>query len=307
MPRRARRSDPETLRRELVALVGEMERDIRSDNLRLKVLALIPVFHKMRDLGSSLIPSPKNAARKRILFYLQRYPLTVIHGDELMVVSGINEWPRRIRELRVEHGWAIVSGITAKEMYGEDDFPVDGIDVASIKTDDYILVNESQDRDMAFRWNVANEIRRSTHGVRSKILEFLQRNIGKQITGEELRYVAGNKTEWARRVRELRTEHGWPVVTKNTGRPDMPIGTYMLEENRQSPADDRVIPDPIRRAVLRRDNYTCKTCMWNRSLWNKDDARHLELHHIVHHAYGGPNTAENLTTLCTVCHDDAHR
>jgi hypothetical protein len=33
---------------------------------------------------------------------------------------------------------------------------------------------------------------------------------------EELKYLAKDKKEWARRVRELRTEQGWPIVTKKT-------------------------------------------------------------------------------------------
>jgi hypothetical protein len=134
----------------------------------------------------------------------------------------------------------------------------------------------------------------------------MRTNVGKFVTGEELRYVAKDKTEWARRVRELRTEYGWPIVTKNSGRPDLPIGTYLLEQDRQSPMHDRHIPDPVRREVLRRDNYQCKRCGWTHSLWNRSDSRHLELHHIEAHASGGDNTEANLITLCTVCHDLWH-
>lgn len=127
------------------------------------------------------------------------------------------------------------------------------------------------------------------------------------MTGEELRYVAGDKTEWARRVRELRTEEGWAVTSKNTGRPDLPIGVYLLEDSHQAPTHDRKIPDDVRRAVLVRDGYACQHCTWDHSMWNKADPRHLELHHREHHAKGGGNTEDNLITLCTVCHDKVHR
>ena len=30
-----------------------------------------------------------------------------VYGDELHAVSGIHEWARRVRELRVEHGYDI--------------------------------------------------------------------------------------------------------------------------------------------------------------------------------------------------------
>ena len=119
--------------------------------------------------------------------------------------------------------------------------------------------------------------------------------------------MAKDRTEWARRVRELRTEFGWPIVTKNTGRPDLDIGVYLLEADRQSPEHDRYIPDRIKREVLRRDRYECQNCGWSHEEWNRSDPRHLELHHIEHHVNGGENILENLLTLCIVCHDEIHK
>lgn len=308
MVRRSRRDDPEAIRLQLLELLNNFGRELSDNDLRPKVQALIPSFHLLRDLGSSLIPQQDaDSARDRILFYLRRYPLTVIKGDELMVVSGIGEWARRVRELRVQYGWSIVSGLAAREMNENEEFPVEGINVTEMGPDDYILVDAVQDREAAYRWTVANQIRKKRLGVREKILEFLRSNIGKSVTGEELRYVANNRTEWARRVRELRTEHGWPVVTKVSGRPDLPIGTYLLEQDRQSPPHDRLIPDPVRRSVLARDEYSCRNCGWNHGKWNPSDPRHLELHHIEHHARGGSNEMQNLITVCTVCHDQIHR
>lgn len=308
MPRRSKRADPETIRRRLINLLTNFEAELQSRDLRRKVLALVPAFHALRDLGSSLITvGGADAGRKRILFYFQKYPRVVIRGDELMVVAGISDWPRRLRELRVEFGWAILNGKTIKEMAREGEFSINGIDAMSLGPDHYILLGTVEDREAAHRWNIANEIRRKTSSVRDKILEFLKKNLGKPVTGEELRYVANDKTEWARRARELRTEFGWPIVTKSTGRPDLPVGSYVLEQNRQSPPHDRRIPDPIRTAVLRRDKYTCRECDWHHELWNKSDPRHLELHHIKPHSERGENLPENLRTLCTVCHDEIHR
>jgi 5-methylcytosine-specific restriction endonuclease McrA len=309
MARRPQHNDPESLRAELVDLLTNFQDELRSEDLRSKVLALIPAFHQLRDLGCSLIPREHSAAaRDRILYYLLRYPFTVISGEELMVVSGIQEWARRLRELRVQFGWPIVSGLTASEMAEEAELPEEWtFDPAVMGPDDYALLGETPDRDAAYRWNVANEIRRRRVGVRAKILEFLRRNVGKPVTGEELRYVAGNRTEWARRVRELRTELGWPIATRNTGRPDLPIGAYVLEADRQSPEHDRKIPDPVRREVLRRDGYKCQDCGWTHEAWNPSDPRHLELHHVKPHVEGGSNLEENLLTLCTVCHDQEHR
>ncbi len=300
-------SDPELVRKKVAKLIENFEAELRSGELRSKVLALIPIFHGLRDLGKALIPARNaSAARDRILYYFRKYPETIINGDELLVVAGIQEYARRLRELRVQFGWAIVSGVTIKEMVAVEAEEVPDT-LKGMKPNEYILLSAVEDRDAAHRWYVANAIRKESGSVRSKILKFLRANVGRGVTNEEIRYVAGDKTEWARRVRELRTEHGWPIATKTTGRPDLGVGVYMLEADRQSPEHDRSIPDDVRRGTLRRDGYKCKSCGWSHSEWNQSDPRHLELHHIEHHVKGGANVEENLKTLCTVCHDKLHR
>lgn len=302
-----KQADPEAVRRKVEELIRNFETELRTGELRPKVLALVPIFRGLRDLGKALIPSKyASAARDRILYYFRKYPRIIIDGDELLVVSGIQEYARRVRELRVQFGWAIASGVTIKEMRDDEDEEVPN-ELKAMRSSDYVLLNETQDRDAAHRWNVANTIRKEHGSVRDKILKFLRANVGKGVTNEELRYVAGDKTEWARRVRELRTEFGWPIATKSTGRPDLSVGVYVLQADRQSPEHDRRIPDDIRREVLRRDGYRCQECNWSHDEWNPSDPRHLELHHIKHHAKGGANVKENLKSLCTVCHDKLHR
>ena len=215
-----------------------------------------------------------------------------------MVVAGIGEWARRARELRVQFGWGIATGVTINEMATEDGFQ-ELQDLPKLRPDDYMLLSAEQDRDAAHRWHIANEIRRSKSlSIRDRILAFFRQNVESSVTGEELRYVAGDHTEWARRVRELRTEEGWPVVTKNTGRPDLGIGVYLLAKDRQSPPHDRHIPDPVRRMVLQRDGLACRQCNWTHSMWDPADPRNLELHHKEHHAEGGANIPENLVMQC---------
>ena len=303
----SKRGSAESIRSRVEDLIRNFEVDLRSGELRAKVLALVPIFHGLRDLGKSLIPNRYAvSARERILYYFQRYPQTVINGDEVLVVSGIQEYARRIRELRVQFGWAIASGVTIREMReeGGEEVPEE---LRGMRTSDYVLLNAEQDRDAAHRWNAANTIRKKGASVADKILEFLRENVGRGVTNEELRYVANDRTEWARRVRELRTEHGWPIATKTTGRPDLGIGVYVLQSDRQMPEHDRRIPDDVRGEVLRRDGYRCTECGWSHEEWNPSDPRHLELHHIEHHVRGGSNEPENLRTLCTVCHDRVHR
>lgn len=119
------------------------------------------------------------------------------------------------------------------------------------------------------------------------------------ITYEELRYVANGASEWARRIRELRTEDAWPIEKVNTG--------YVLQENKQGEPHDRNIPQPVYVAVLDRDNHKCRKCDWNFKMSSPSDKRkRLELHHIEHHKAGGRNDADNLITFCNVCHDVVH-
>lgn len=291
-----------------INLLINFKEELKKDDLRIKVLALVPIFNMLRTLGKSLISRDiASAARDRIQYYFQKYPKIIISGDELLVVSGIQDWPRRVRELRVQFGWAIMNGITAKQMAKEGDLKIKEADVSSMTPNQYILLSEEQDRDAAYRWNLANGIRRKQLSSREKILEYLKNNIGKPINGEELRYVANNRSEWARRVRELRTEMGWPISTRNTGRRDLDVGFYILQSGRQSPEHDRKIPDVVRVKVLKRDHYQCARCGWSDKDYRVSDPRHLELHHKIHHLKKGSNQEENLTTICTICHDELHR
>lgn len=299
-------NETEKLQKKVIALLRDFDAHAGSD-LRAQVLALVPVWQAMTRLGSSLLPREvRRAARKRLLFYFQHYPDTVLSQHELSIVSGISEWARRVRELRVEFGWAILSGKTVLEMLDEGDLDGTREDLRDMKPSDYILSAQEQDREAAYRWRVAKEIRNKDAGVKERILDFLRHNVGSPVSGEELRYVAKDRTEWARRVRELRTEDGWPVSTYWNGRPELKSGMYLLEDDRQLPAHDRKIADAVRRQVLVRDGYSCQDCAWKRDQWTRDDPRHLELHHIEHHIKGGGNIAENLLTLCNVCHDVRH-
>ncbi|WP_213990121.1 HNH endonuclease signature motif containing protein [Sodalis sp. dw_96] len=312
MARRSKRNEPEELRKNLLDIIIDFEKKLEEEDLRTQVKGLIPANYVLRDLGSSLLPigEGSDGARDRILAYLKKYPKTVIHGDELMVVAGISEYARRIRELRGEHGWKILSGTVLREMVDQEAVRIEDLGIVSVeilKTDVYFLFDLYQDRDAAHRWNQAHNIRKSNASVKDKILRYMRENVGRSISGEELRYLAQNNSEWARRTRELRTEDGWPISTKYSGRAELPVGSYFLEEDRQAAPHDRRIPDSIRAKVLDRDHHSCRKCGWNHENKNKNDPRHfLELHHIVHHADKGENTMENLITLCNVCHDDVH-
>ena len=49
-------------------------------------------------------------------------------------------------------------------------------------------------------------------GSRARVLRFLLANIGRVVNSNEIRHAAGT-SEWARRLRELRDEFGYPILT----------------------------------------------------------------------------------------------
>lgn len=220
---------------------------------------------------------------------MKEYVGEVIDSEELAVVSGISEYARRIRELRVEHGYHIVSGV------GRPD----------IRPSQYILVEPDPNLERVSRWRLANGIRRQGGSAKDRILTFFKANVGKVITGDELAYVAKIK-EWARRVRELRVEDGWVISTNALGRPDLRPGEYVLETLEQVEPSERSILEDVAEAVYRRDNYTCVRCGWTRSMERPEDRRYLNLHHIKPIAEHGTNDADNLQVRCSVCHKQAH-
>jgi len=54
----------------------------------------------------------------------------------------------------------------------------------------------------------------------------------------------------------------------------------------------------LREKTLQRDNYRCQRCFENRGP--------LQAHHIVPRSDGGPDTLNNLVTLCRPCHGTQH-
>jgi hypothetical protein len=296
-------------RDELLKLIDNFIDLGNTTDLRQRVKLLVAATHVLRQFGKNVIKAnSKISARDRILTYLKQYPLTVIDSEELLVVSGITDYQRRIRELRIEFGWPIISGKTAKAMWAEGEWQVYKQDVSEMKPDEYILLDSGQDMGAANRWRRINSLRKQKLSVKDKLIKYFLENVGRQITGEELVYLANSSKEWARRVRELRTEDGWTIRTRNTGRPDLPVGVYVLEDAHQAEIHDRKIDDTERIIVLKRDNFSCCKCGWNNQQKQLEDPRQfLELHHLDYHANKGSNKSSNLITLCNIDHDFVHK
>ena len=61
----------------------------------------------------------------------------------------------------------------------------------------------------------AQKAKKQRGGARGNLRTHFLANIGRVMDSDELRVVANNQSEWARRVRELRTEEGFLILTHN--------------------------------------------------------------------------------------------
>ncbi|AQQ72102.1 HNH endonuclease [Limihaloglobus sulfuriphilus] len=286
----------ENLIAEAEALLSSYKQQWKGLSWREKVLLLVDLNIPISDLGVYSNYRVANlAARERLRLYFIEHVGEIIHKEELRVVSGISEFGRRVRELRVEDGYKIITGVG------------DSGEFLGLTPEEYKLLDKEPDLNAAHRWHIANRIKRETKGgSQAKILCFLKEFVGKVVTNDELYNVSGAK-EFGRRVRELRTEEGYAISTKFTGRPDLRVGEYVLESlNRVADPHDRKIPYEVQKQVYERDNNTCRLCGWNHHKWTKQDPRILELHHIREHAKGGQNSLDNVILLCSKCHDKVH-
>ena len=143
-------------------------------------------------------------------------------------------------------------------------------------------------------------------GSKAKLRDFFLENVGKVLDSDTLREVAGT-SEWARRVRELRNEHGMFIVTHND-RSELKPGQYMLVSLKPVPAFERGISKETRAFVLDRNGFTCQMCGAAAGEPHPyDSSRKTRLHigHIIDKSMGGKDDATNLRAICSVCNEGA--
>ncbi|MDO9168909.1 MAG: HNH endonuclease signature motif containing protein [Methylobacter sp.] len=144
-------------------------------------------------------------------------------------------------------------------------------------------------------------------GAKARLREHFLNNIGRVMDSEELREVCSNQSEWARRVRELRTEEGYQILTHND-RSDLKPGQYILENPKPQPAFERAISKETRAFVLDRNGFTCQMCgAVAGEAHPYDPSRKTRLHigHIIDKSQGGDDSTTNLRALCSVCNERA--
>jgi hypothetical protein len=255
------------------------------EELRARVCSFVELARDGKELALFHVKAllPYDSGAERILGYLRMFVGIEIEGEELEVVSGISEYARRVREWRVQFGWPIKH--TGSR---------------------YILERDEPDGAKAELWHTVNTIRRSDASARDKMLALFQAlPIGQPVSTLQLRYVTDNKD--MRRVRELRTEYGWRIMTKNTGMPELKTDQYVLVDPEPMAEHDRHIDVETVVKVLQRDKNRCKKCGWHPDQRVSGDPRqYIELHHINWHSEGGTNETGNLATLCNVHHRKVH-
>lgn len=144
-------------------------------------------------------------------------------------------------------------------------------------------------------------------GARGKLRAHFLANIGRVMDSDELRAVAENQSEWARRVRELRTEEGYLILTHND-RSELKPGQYLLETPKPQPAFERAISKETRAYVLDRNGFTCQMCgavAGEPHPYDTTRKTRLHLGHIIDKSIGGTDDPSNLRAICSVCNEGA--
>ena len=144
-------------------------------------------------------------------------------------------------------------------------------------------------------------------GARGKLRAYFLANIGRVMNSDELRAVVDNQSEWARRVRELRTEEGYQILTHND-RSELKPGQYLLETPKLQPAFERAISKETRAYVLDRNGFTCQMCgavAGEPHPYDPTRKTRLHLGHVIDKSMGGTDDPSNLRAICSVCNEGA--
>lgn len=136
-------------------------------------------------------------------------------------------------------------------------------------------------------------------GARTKLRKYFESNLGRILTSDELREVAGI-SEWARRVRELRDEEGMQIPTHND-RESLKPNQYLIETLERRPVVARNVGSKIRREILERNGFTCQVCgagAGEESGCEPGKKCRLQIDHVVPISQGGTDSVDNLRAVC---------
>jgi hypothetical protein len=232
-----------------------------------------------RNLGGRL---ELRSAKDRIRAYLLAHVGEVVDTYQINGVSGIQESPRRIRELRVEEGMQISAGPSEE-----------------LKSGQYRLDATDADLARAERWRRRIAVRKTAGSIKDRCLLYLRTIFPDVASKEDLAYVARGQ-EWPRRMRELE-EEGWDIIS-SVDDPTLRQGSYRLGSLERGVRRERQTIKQ-RTRILARDDFRCRDCGASTL---SDRGTRLQIHHLHHVHLGGTNVDENLVTLCSHCHAGRH-
>ncbi len=137
------------------------------------------------------------------------------------------------------------------------------------------------------------------------ILDFFLGNIGVVLESKDIQNASGGAVEWARRVRELRNEDGYQILS-HKDRANLKPNQYLLETTTRVPCFTRSISKETRAWVLERDGYTCQMCgvaAGDSDPFGSNRTVRLTMGHILDKSKGGDDTPQNLRAVCTNCNE----
>lgn len=142
-------------------------------------------------------------------------------------------------------------------------------------------------------------------GSKQLILEYFLNNIGKILESKDIQKASGGAVEWARRVRELRNEEGYQILS-HKDRANLKPNQYLMETDKRVPAFARGISKETRAWVLERNGYTCQMCgvaAGDPDPFGSNRTVRLTMGHILDKSKGGDDSAQNLRAVCTNCNE----
>ncbi len=140
-------------------------------------------------------------------------------------------------------------------------------------------------------------------GSRARILDFFLAHVGEIVNSKQIRDASGGASEWARRLRELRDEYGYQILS-HKDRGELAPGQYLLETDLRLPLIPRLISKETRAFVLERNGYTCQMCgagAGDPDPFHAGLKIRLTLGHIIDKSKGGLDTPGNLHAVCSTC------
>lgn len=142
-------------------------------------------------------------------------------------------------------------------------------------------------------------------GSKQQILEFFLSNLGRVLESRDIQSASGGAVEWARRVRELRNEDGYQILS-HKDRSDLKPNQYLMETIDRVPSFKREISKETRAWVLERNGYTCQMCgaaAGDPDPLGGNRTVRLTMGHILDKSKGGDDTPSNLRAVCTNCNE----